>query len=109
MHDPDVFEKPFEFMPERYIKDGKIDQSVPDAEYALFGHGHRSVMKFTLLFTELIRTNYSFRICPGQNFINDALFLMAAYLLATYTMVAPKDETGKVPPMTVDSSLTAIR
>ncbi|KAJ2919372.1 hypothetical protein MD484_g983, partial [Candolleomyces efflorescens] len=89
MHDPDVFEKPFEFMPERYIKDGKIDQSVPDAEYALFGHGHRT--------------------CPGQNFINDSLFLMVAYLLATYTMVAPKDETGKVPPMKVDSSLTATR
>ena len=64
MHDPDVFEKPFEFMPERYIKDGKIDKSVPDAEYALFGHGHRSVMfaiyrahSYELLFQNMSRTN----------------------------------------------------
>jgi cytochrome P450 len=41
MHSPDVFHKPFEFIPERYLKDGQIDQSVPDAEFAAFGHGRR--------------------------------------------------------------------
>ena len=41
MHDPDVFDKPTKFVPERYIKDGKIDPSVPDAEHAAFGHGRR--------------------------------------------------------------------
>ncbi|RXW19447.1 hypothetical protein EST38_g6400 [Candolleomyces aberdarensis] len=41
MHDPDVFDKPFEFVPERYIKDGKIDPSVPDTDHAAFGHGRR--------------------------------------------------------------------
>ncbi|KAJ2927403.1 hypothetical protein H1R20_g9694, partial [Candolleomyces eurysporus] len=41
MHDPEVFDRPFEFIPERYLKDGKIDRSVPDSEYAAFGHGRR--------------------------------------------------------------------
>ncbi|KAJ2926997.1 hypothetical protein H1R20_g10103, partial [Candolleomyces eurysporus] len=75
MHNPDVFDKPFEFIPERYLKDGQIDLSVPDAEAAAFGHGRR----------------------------NDAMFLMAASLLATYTLTIPKDEAGKIPPMKLQS------
>ncbi|RXW19057.1 hypothetical protein EST38_g6787 [Candolleomyces aberdarensis] len=81
MHDPDVFDKPSEFIPERYIKDGKIDPSVPDANHAAFGHGRR----------------------------NDALFLMAASLLATHTVVAPKDEKGNVVPIKLESQNVAIR
>jgi cytochrome P450 len=42
MHDPAVFDQPFEFNPERYLqKDGQIDMSVPDSETAAFGHGRR--------------------------------------------------------------------
>jgi cytochrome P450 len=41
MHDPEVFDKPLEFIPERYIKDGKIDLSVLGAESAAFGYGRR--------------------------------------------------------------------
>lgn len=41
MHDPETFEKPSDFMPERYLKDGKIDSSFPDADLAAFGHGRR--------------------------------------------------------------------
>ncbi|RXW19449.1 hypothetical protein EST38_g6401 [Candolleomyces aberdarensis] len=80
MHDPDVFDKPFEFVPERYIKDGKIDPSVPDADHAAFGHGRR----------------------------NDALFLMAASLLATHTITAPKDEAGNIVPMKLEGQNLAI-
>lgn len=43
VHDPQIFEKPFDFIPERYLKDGKIDRSIPDAELAAFGHGRRYV------------------------------------------------------------------
>ncbi|RXW13417.1 hypothetical protein EST38_g12437 [Candolleomyces aberdarensis] len=45
MHNPDVFDKPFEFIPERYLKDGQIDPSVPDAETAAFGHGRRYALR----------------------------------------------------------------
>ncbi|KAJ2920822.1 hypothetical protein H1R20_g16272, partial [Candolleomyces eurysporus] len=44
MHDPSVFEKPFDFIPERYLTDdGKIDMSVPDANAGAFGFGRRCV------------------------------------------------------------------
>jgi cytochrome P450 len=41
MHDPEVFERPFDFMPERYLKDGKLDLTVPDGDLATFGFGRR--------------------------------------------------------------------
>ncbi|KAJ2932609.1 hypothetical protein H1R20_g4496, partial [Candolleomyces eurysporus] len=82
LHNPEVFDKPFEFIPERYLKDGKIDPSVPDPDIAAFGHGRR--------------------ICPGRHFSNDGLFVMAASLLATYTIAAPKDKEGKVVPMKLE-------
>jgi cytochrome P450 len=41
MHDPDMFEQPFDFVPERYLKDGKITELVPDPEVAAFGFGRR--------------------------------------------------------------------
>jgi len=41
MHDPDVFDDPFEFKPERYIKDGKINPNMLDADAATFGFGRR--------------------------------------------------------------------
>jgi len=41
MHDPEVFEKPFDFIPERYLKDGKINPDVLDAETTVFGYGRR--------------------------------------------------------------------
>ena len=55
MHDCQVFEKPFDFNPERYLKDGKIDPSVPDAELAAFGHGRRYVAQLRLIPSPLMR------------------------------------------------------
>lgn len=74
MHDPEVFEAPFEFRPERYLKDDQIDSSVPDGERAAFGFGRR--------------------ICPGRYFSNDALFLLTASILARFDIRLPKDEHG---------------
>jgi cytochrome P450 len=42
MHNPDSFDEPFAFKPERYMKDGKLDPSVLDPEAAAFGYGRRS-------------------------------------------------------------------
>ncbi|KAJ2919349.1 hypothetical protein MD484_g973, partial [Candolleomyces efflorescens] len=74
MHDSSVFEEPFKFNPERYLKDGNIDRSIPDSELAAFGHGRR--------------------ICPGRQFSNDGLFLTVASILSVFSVSAPKDETG---------------
>ena len=42
-------------------------------------------------------------ICPGRHFSNDALFFLAASLLATYDVAAPKDEDGNVIPLKLEA------
>ncbi|KAJ2934396.1 hypothetical protein H1R20_g2705, partial [Candolleomyces eurysporus] len=74
MHDLEVFEKPMEFMPERYVKDGKLNTGVRDPESAAFGYGRR--------------------ICPGRRLSNDAIFILAASMLAAFNITPPKDESG---------------
>ncbi|KAJ2918994.1 hypothetical protein MD484_g1408, partial [Candolleomyces efflorescens] len=75
MHDPEVFENPMDFKPERYLKDGEFNPNVLDPEVAAFGYGRR--------------------ICPGRHLSNDAIFLLAASLLAVFDITPPKDESGK--------------
>ena len=41
LHDPEVFEAPEEFKPERYLKNGQIDPGVRDPVVAAFGYGRR--------------------------------------------------------------------
>ncbi|KAH6918176.1 cytochrome P450 [Coprinopsis sp. MPI-PUGE-AT-0042] len=86
MHDPEIFDEPMEFKPERYLirdpvtQELKIDSSVLDPEAAAFGYGRR--------------------ICPGRHLSTEALSLMTASLLATFNVNAPKDSNGntvKVP------------
>lgn len=48
MHDPDVYEDPDEFRPERFIKDGQIDPSVRDPVDFVFGYGRRWVRPLLL-------------------------------------------------------------
>ena len=69
MHDPDIFKRPDDFYPERYLKDGKIDPLVPDGDMASFGFGRRS--------------------CPGRYFSLDLLFVYAASILATFDISPP--------------------
>ena len=43
MHDPAVYEDPYAFRPERFIRDGKLDSSVQDSIPFIFGFGRRFV------------------------------------------------------------------
>ena len=43
MHDPDEYEDPDEFRPERFIRDGKLDPNIRDPLAFAFGFGRRHV------------------------------------------------------------------
>ena len=41
MHDPKVYDKPEEFRPDRFIRDGKLDPNIQDPATIVFGFGRR--------------------------------------------------------------------
>ncbi|KAJ2917340.1 hypothetical protein MD484_g3048, partial [Candolleomyces efflorescens] len=74
LHDPEVFDSPMEFIPERYIKDGKINADSPDPLKLVFGFGRRS--------------------CPGRHLGMDMLYMMIVSTLLLFDILPPKDEFG---------------
>ncbi|KAH6919271.1 cytochrome P450 98A3 [Coprinopsis sp. MPI-PUGE-AT-0042] len=79
MHDPTLFDKPMEFNPERYLKNGKINTDVLDPEAASFGYGRR--------------------LCPGRQFTSVTMTCMIASLLAVYDIKHAEDEAGNQIPV----------
>ena len=41
MHDPEMYDNPDDFYPDRFIKDGKLDPNVRDPADYIFGFGRR--------------------------------------------------------------------
>ncbi|EKM77722.1 hypothetical protein AGABI1DRAFT_42888 [Agaricus bisporus var. burnettii JB137-S8] len=74
MHDPEVYKDPETYIPERFLKDGKLDSSIRDPSTAVFGYGRR--------------------ICPGRYFALNALYLMIAHMLAVFDIKPALDENG---------------
>ncbi|KAJ3560335.1 hypothetical protein NP233_g10902 [Leucocoprinus birnbaumii] len=74
MRDPEAYDRPDEFNPERYLKDGKINPAVRDPSVAAFGYGRR--------------------ICPGRHFSDESLFSIIAHTLAVYDIRPGLDENG---------------
>ncbi|KAI0693302.1 cytochrome P450 [Cerioporus squamosus] len=44
MHDPEVYAEPHRFLPDRFMRDGKLDPDVRDPEDFVFGYGRRCVL-----------------------------------------------------------------
>ncbi|EKM77717.1 hypothetical protein AGABI1DRAFT_130000 [Agaricus bisporus var. burnettii JB137-S8] len=84
MHDPEVYKNPDEYIPDRFLKDGELDTSIPDPSTAIFGYGRR--------------------ICPGRYFALNALFLMIAHTLAVFDIKPALDENGNE--MKVENDVT---
>jgi len=74
LHDPNIFKKPMEFQPERYLKDGKLNPDVMDQDSVVFGYGRR--------------------ICPGRFLSDNSLFLIVSCSLAVYDIKPPVDDQG---------------
>ncbi|EIW59176.1 CyP450 monooxygenase [Trametes versicolor FP-101664 SS1] len=75
MHDPEAYDDPDEFRPERFIRDGKLDPTVRDPNAFIFGFGRR--------------------ICPGRYFAHISLFLHIACALHVFDIGPPLDEDGR--------------
>ncbi|RPD61680.1 O-methylsterigmatocystin oxidoreductase [Lentinus tigrinus ALCF2SS1-7] len=75
MHDPEVYDEPGAFCPERFIQDGKLDPSVRDPADYVFGYGRR--------------------ICPGRHFADDMMFINMASVLHCFDIGPPLDERGR--------------
>ncbi|KAM5536777.1 hypothetical protein V8D89_009495 [Ganoderma adspersum] len=75
MHDPEVYEDPDDFKPERFIRDGKLDASVRDPAAFVFGYGRR--------------------ICPGRYFAEATLFINIACVLHVFDITPPLGEDGR--------------
>ncbi|KAI0336742.1 CyP450 monooxygenase [Cubamyces sp. BRFM 1775] len=73
-HDEQHYHNPFEFIPERFLKNGELDPDVLDPMDYAFGYGRR--------------------ICPGRHFAEGSLFLIAASVLHTLSLSLPVDENG---------------
>ncbi|KAJ3539759.1 hypothetical protein NMY22_g4589 [Coprinellus aureogranulatus] len=91
LSNPDVYPRPHEFIPERFLsQDGKTpDLSVRDPKTIMFGHGRR--------------------VCPGSHLATADLFMSAASILAMFKLTKAKDEVGNViePSLEVDADVTA--
>ncbi|KAI0662030.1 cytochrome P450 [Cubamyces menziesii] len=75
LHDPEAYDAPEEFRPERFIRDGKLDPSVRAPYAYAFGYGRRA--------------------CAGRHFADEALFLTIASVLHVFNIDAPLDDEGR--------------
>ncbi|KAI0753238.1 cytochrome P450 [Daedaleopsis nitida] len=73
--DPNLYPNPEAFMPERFLKDGRLNPDIVDPNTIVFGFGRR--------------------ICPGRYFAEAAIFIAVSSVLHSFSISPPLDETGK--------------
>ncbi|KAJ7764381.1 cytochrome P450 [Mycena metata] len=74
LHDETVYPDPYEFKPERFLSDGKLNTAVPNPE-AAFGFGRRA--------------------CPGKHMANASVWVAIASILATFDITKAVDKDGQ--------------
>lgn len=103
LHDETVYPDPFEFKPERFLKNGQLDPSVPDPSEA-FGFGRRIWYETTLSFGT--NTGLTVVFSPGQHLARSSIWMVTASLLATFNVHKVVDGSGNViePPVNYSSA-----
>ena len=83
--DPVAYPEPDRFMPERYLKEGRIDPKVRDPLKFQFGFGRRYVHSPSLRHRlEAQIHDICYRICPGMPFSQDSLFIAVVSILHAF-------------------------
>ncbi|KAK7047634.1 hypothetical protein VNI00_006402 [Paramarasmius palmivorus] len=77
LHDENLYPEPFEFNPDRYIRNGKIDTTVEEnPTFAAFGFGRR--------------------VCPGRHVAYSSVWIAIASILKTFDITKATDEQGRI-------------
>ncbi|EIW59174.1 cytochrome P450 [Trametes versicolor FP-101664 SS1] len=93
LHDPDTYEDPFVFRPERFIKDGKLDPTVQDPADYMFGFGRRHVQLSPVHCNRVVTSPD--RICPGRHLAIPSLFINIVSILHVFDISLPLDRNGQ--------------
>ncbi|KAI0767339.1 cytochrome P450 [Fomes fomentarius] len=75
MHDPEAYSNPDQYRPERFLKNGKPDETVRNPLDYVFGFGRS-------------------RICPGQYYAEAVLFINIASILHVFDVSSPQARNG---------------
>lgn len=78
MHDEEVYPNAMTFDPERWLLEGKINESVQDPRIAIYGYGRR--------------------ICPGRHFADASVFLEVAMALKCFRFDVYEENGIAYPP-----------
>ncbi|KAG6814877.1 hypothetical protein H0H87_006843, partial [Tephrocybe sp. NHM501043] len=76
LHDENIYPNPFDFNPDRFMKDGKLDPNAKDPMHAAFGFGRR--------------------ICPGRYMAFSAVWIAVASIVATFDITKARDANGEI-------------
>ncbi|KAF8651376.1 hypothetical protein AX16_004823 [Volvariella volvacea WC 439] len=88
LHHEETYPDPDAFIPERFMKNGKLNPDVRDPEDFAFGFGRR--------------------ICPGRYFAMDAVWMAVVSLITLFDISKPVDEHGNVVEPRVEHTSTII-
>ena len=107
LHDPELFNNPMEYQPERYLKDGLLKPDYLDINSVVFGFGRRLVLHVFLL--RCINISwiiiFLYRVCPGRHLADNLLFSIVSCLLAVYDIKPPVDNMGN--PIKLEADFTS--
>ncbi|KAH9476133.1 Cytochrome P450 monooxygenase COX2 [Psilocybe cubensis] len=83
LHDPEEFQDPYTYNPDRYLKDGQLNPNVRGPEAAAFGFGRRLWVNLTFG-----------SMCPGRHMNDSGLYCLFSSILSVFDIKPPVDESG---------------
>lgn len=95
LHDESVYPEPFEFKPDRFMKDGQLNLAVRDPAHAAFGFGRRYSRHYCNLKPSKL-SPAPFSVCPGRYMAFSAVWIAIASLIAAFDIEKAVDENGEV-------------